>query len=82
MENKSAVATFALILVLVILALTIIKIFNISYPVNITTSERSNELSVIGEGKVEAIPDQATVEVGITVKNAETAKAAQQEIAR
>ena len=82
MENKSAVATFASILVLVILALTIIKIFNISYPINITTSEKSNELSVIGEGKVEAIPDQATIEVGITVNNAETAKAAQQEIAR
>ncbi len=81
MENKSVISTFVSILVLVVLALFVIKYFNISYPVAVTTSQRSNELSVVGEGKVEAVPDTASIQVGITVNNKETAAAAQKEIA-
>ena len=80
MENKKIVSTYSSIIVITLIALFFIKHFNISYPLRIITSTTQNELSVVGEGKVEAVPDTATVEVGITVNNALTAKAAQKSI--
>ena len=80
MENKKIVSTYGSIIVITVIALFFIKHFNISYPLRVITSTTQNELSVVGEGKVEAVPDTATVEVGITVNNALTAKAAQKSI--
>lgn len=80
MENKTVTSTYAAILVLTIIALFVIKYFNISYPISVSTSQVSRELSVVGEGKVEVIPDTAIVEVGITVNNIDTAKDAQNEL--
>ena len=65
-----------------LIALTIIKFFNISYPISVTTSNVSKELSVVGEGKVEAVPDTARVDVGVTVNNATTAREAQAQITK
>lgn len=80
MEDKKVTSTYGGILVLTIIALFIIKYFNISYPISVTTSTVSRELSVVGEGKVEAVPDTATVTVGITVNNVATAKEAKTQI--
>lgn len=77
MENKTVTSTYAAILVLTIIALFVIKYFNISYPISVSTSQVSRELSVVGEGKVEVVPDTAVVEVGVTVNNIETAREAQ-----
>ena len=78
-ENKT-VTTYASILLLTFFALFAIKIFNVSYPLEITTTSRSSELAVIGEGKVEIVPDTAYVDVGITVNNARTVVDAQNTI--
>jgi len=77
MEDKKVTSTYAGVLVLTIIALAVIKYFNISYPIAVTNYSASRELSVVGEGKVEVIPDTATVEVGITINNATTAREAQ-----
>lgn len=70
------------ILALTLAALWIVKTLNISYPMTVAISNTSSELSVVGEGKVEVIPDAATVQVGITVNNLTTAKDVQNEIAK
>jgi len=77
MEDKKVTSTYAGILVLTIIALAVIKYFNISYPVAVTNYTASRELSVVGEGKVDVVPDTAVVEVGVTINNAETARDAQ-----
>lgn len=80
MENQKTVSTYAAILILTVIALVAIKYFNISYPINVFTSQVSRELSVVGEGKVEVVPDTAVVEVGITVNNSSTAREAQKQL--
>ncbi|OGK66252.1 hypothetical protein A2313_01065 [Candidatus Roizmanbacteria bacterium RIFOXYB2_FULL_41_10] len=80
MENKTVTSTYAAILVLTIIALSVIKYFNISYPISVSTSQVSRELSVVGEGKVEVIPDTAVVEVGVTVNNIDTARQTQNQL--
>lgn len=57
-----------------------IKSFDISYPLQITNTTKSSELAVVGEGKVDVVPDSASVSVGITVNNAKTVEAAQKTI--
>lgn len=63
-----------------ILGLFLIKAFDISYPLTITTTTKSTELAVVGEGKVEATPDTVYIDVGITVNNQSTTEAAQKKI--
>jgi uncharacterized protein YggE len=65
MKIQQSLVTYAGFLLLTVIALLIIKTLNISYPIDITTKSSSGEFSVVGEGKVEAIPDTATVEAGI-----------------
>lgn len=64
----------------VFLLLFFIKVFDIAYPVAVSTSMRSSEFSVIGEGKVDVRPDVATVSVGVTVNNAATVEEAQRQM--
>lgn len=66
--------------VAIVAALFLVKIFDISYPLTITTTTRSGELAVVGEGKVEVVPDTAYVEAGIAVANVETVEKAQNSI--
>ncbi len=67
--NSSLILTTGVILLMVLLALSVIHIFRISYPISVVNSNTSSELSVVGEGKVEVIPDIATVDVGISITN-------------
>ncbi|MBI3379374.1 SIMPL domain-containing protein [Candidatus Gottesmanbacteria bacterium] len=62
--------------------LLLIKIFNVSYPLNllITNTTKSSELAVVGEGKVDVVPDTVYVELGISVSNVATAEEAQKKI--
>lgn len=71
---------FLIIAVIVIFTLAIIRIFNISYPVEVTNTSRSSELSVVGEGKVEVAPDTAYVEAGISVIEAASVAQVQKSI--
>ena len=62
------------------LFLVVIKAFNISYPVMLMNTNRSTELSVVGEGKVEVVPDTGFVDVGVNVNNASSVEEAQAQI--
>lgn len=66
--------------IVLLVVLVIIKNYNIYYPIQIVTTNKSTELSVIGEGKVEVIPDTAYVDLGVTVSNVKTVEAAQKTI--
>ena len=78
--NKSLVQTYAALLVLTVGALLIVQQLDISYPLDVRTSSRSSELSVVGEGKIDAVPDTATITVGISVTNIPTVQEAQSKI--
>lgn len=71
--------SFFLTIFLIIFALYLIKIFDISYPLTIVSTSRTNELSVVGEAKMEITPDTAYVNLGITTKE-KTVKEVQDKI--
>lgn len=75
-QLKTAISAIVLILV----TLFFIKVFDLSYPLSIVTTNRSSELSVVGEGKVDAVPDIAYIDAGISVANAATVEEAQSTI--
>lgn len=77
-ENK-VIVTVLFTAVILLIFLWLIKFFNISYPISVTNQTISGELSVVGTGQVEVIPDNATVSVGI-VADAATAQAAEDAI--
>lgn len=68
------------ITILFILGLVTVQVFGISYPVSVTTSTRSSELAVVGEGSVEVTPDLALVRVGVRVSDVPTAEQARQQL--
>ncbi len=68
------------IVVALFVFLLLVKSFDISYPLTITNYNKSSELSVVGEGKIDVVPDKALINVGITVQNASTAEEAQKSI--
>ncbi len=80
MELNHPIRTFVIATLVLLLALFAIKYFDISYPLSVTSRSASGELSVVGEGKVEVIPDSSSVQAGITVSNATTIDAAQKTI--
>lgn len=67
-------------LLFLILFLFFIKLFDISYPLKVTVANTSQELAVVGEGKVDAIPDTAYIDVGVTVGNVKTVDEAKRKI--
>lgn len=68
-------------LVVTVIVLFVIKTFDLSYPLTIKTSSVSSELSVVGEGKVDVVPDSASVNAGVTVNNLPSSEEAQKELA-
>lgn len=78
--NERIVKTYASILFLTVIALIAIKVLNISYPLTVTTTTKSTELAVVGEGKVDVTPDTAYVDVGIQISNAKSVADAQKTI--
>lgn len=68
-------ATFAIAFVVV--SLFVLQRAGLYLPVHITTSSVSSELSVVGEGKVDVVPDTAYVDVGVSFDSANTAPEAQ-----
>lgn len=69
-----------LILSIIIIFLFCIKFFDIAYPLRVTVVNTNQELAVVGEGKVEAVPDMAYIDVGITVNNLTTTEQAKTKI--
>lgn len=80
MENNKYGQIYGVTVFIVILAfvfLYLIKFFNISYPINITTQSAS-DLSVVGEGQVDVIPDTANASAGITASGKSVSEVQQQ----
>lgn len=81
---KDNILTFKPLLFIVglFLALVMINFFDISYPITVTNTTRSAELSVVGEGKVDVVPDTAYVDLGVSIENAPTVEAAQSDMTK
>lgn len=78
---KNSTLGGALTLAIIIFGLLYaVKSFDVYYPVQVTNTNKSTELSVVGEGKVEVVPDTAYVDLGISVNNAASVDAAQKSI--
>lgn len=78
--EKKHVPHYLIFVAITIVALYVVKIFDISYPITITNTSHSSELAVVGEGKIEVVPDSAYVDVGITVDGLATTELAQKHI--
>ena len=61
-------SSLILLFILFFASLWLIKFFDISYPISLTTRTVSGELAVVGEGKVDVVPDTASVQAGITAE--------------
>ncbi len=77
---KAHFSHFFVILAFILVGLFLVHTLNLSIPVSVTTSTISSELSVVGEGKVDVVPDTAYVDVGLFVENIQTADLAQKQI--
>lgn len=75
MVDKSKLLNYVLFLLLTLAALFLVKFFDISYPITVSTVTRLGELAVVGEGKVDVVPDTIYVTAGIQVNNVVTAEA-------
>ncbi len=78
-ENK-LLTNYSLILIITFIFLWIVNYFNISYPLSITQTNASGELAVVGVGKVDIVPDTASVDLGIVVNNSPNVNDAQTQI--
>ncbi len=78
--DTRVVKTYAAIVGITLLALFLINAFNISYPLTVQNKAES-DLAVVGEGKVDVVPDTATVNLGVVVENAKSAEVAEEELA-
>jgi len=79
-DNKYFLLDFVFVTVVVVIALFVIKTLNISYPITVVNTTKTDELAVVGEGKIEVSPDTAYVDAGITVDNRGTVKEVQDTI--
>jgi len=80
MNNNISFFKLLGIIFICLLFLYLIKVFDLSYPLNIVTTSRTSELAVVGEGKIEVVPDIAQVQAGITVNDVATVDEAQKSI--
>ena len=65
--------------IIFLISLSIIRFFGLSLPVSIENRTVSAELSVVGEGKVDIVPDIATIQAGITAEG-QSVKAVEEKI--
>ena len=71
-----------LIPIITIATLLVVQVSGLSLPMRITmTTGSSADFSVIGEGKVDVVPDTGYVDVGITINKAASAQEAQAQVA-
>jgi uncharacterized protein YggE len=61
-------------------AVVIVHLLGLSIPLRVINTTQTSELSVVGEGKVDVVPDKATVDVGVSVENSPTAEEAQNKL--
>lgn len=81
-NNNKNINSFIYFCGIVLIFLWLIKFLDISYPLTIVTTNKSTEMSVVGEGKVEVVPDTASVELGISVMNLDSVEKVEQKISQ
>ena len=71
-----------LVVAIFIGTLIFINVFHLSIPleINSVNSQRTNEFSVTGTGKVDIVPDTANISAGITVSNVRTSQEAESKL--
>lgn len=78
--NLQIVLTYTTLVIVTIIGLYAVQQLDIAYPVRVTSAYPTTEFSVTGEGKVEVIPDTATINAGITVSAAQDVATVQKQI--
>lgn len=78
--NPKIIPSAALAMVVVTVTLFVVRLTGLSIPLSVTNSTVSSELSVVGEGKVEVIPDTAYVDVGVSFDSVLAADEAQKRL--
>lgn len=73
---EKLVSYFFLFLV-IIFSLLFLKSANFTIPLEITNTTKTTEFSIVGQGKVEVVPDTFYISAGIVVNNAPTSTEAQ-----
>ncbi len=69
--------------IVVVITFAVATALGVGLPIKVTQTNLSNaELSVVGEGKVDVIPDVAYADVGITVNKLATPKEAQNQLSK
>ena len=76
MINKYVLPSM-LIAVVIIFTLAVINLLRLSVPVNVITSTRTSELAVVGEGKVNVVPDTQNISLGVGLNNGASVDAVQ-----
>lgn len=64
-RDNLILAPLVLFFILLFGFLFLVKFFNVALPISITSRTVSGELSVVGEGKVDVVPDTANIQAGI-----------------
>jgi uncharacterized protein YggE len=77
---KTYIKQISIVALAFIIVMGFLNALRISFPVMVTTTAKSTELSVVGEGKIEAVPDTAKIDVGITVDKGNTVADVQKQI--
>lgn len=80
MENKNFILNFIIVVFVSLVALYLVKIFNISYPLTLVITSKSTEMAVVGEGKVGVTPDTAYIDAGVTINKVSSVVEAQKNI--
>lgn len=78
-ENK-IIVIYTWILAITLIFLWLVSYLNISYPLTVTSKTTSGELAVVGEGKVDITPNNASVDLGIVSNDAKSVDDAQSQI--
>lgn len=77
------ILTVFLVPIIILITLLFVQLFGLSFPLHVTSTSATNaDFSVIGEGKIDVIPDLGFVDVGIVVNKADTAESAQNQISK
>lgn len=79
-KTRTSSDTLSGAVVLAFIGLLLMHFLNIRVPVSVTTSAQSGELAVVGEGKVDIVPDIAYVDLGINVNGVTSVQEAQNKV--
>jgi uncharacterized protein YggE len=78
--NLKVIFTYIVLVIITLVGLFVINYFHISYPLSVSNQATTGELAVVGQGKVDVVPNITTIDAGIIVNNAATTQEAQEKM--